>query len=93
MKNGKRGGLPVSVGTTEWPPGPFRRSPFLLSRQRVSERPAAVKRAPWARAQRSLDGEDRSGRIAAGRNGPFPCERHPMSFFLGGKKDEQQTSL
>jgi len=51
--------------------GPFRGEHSFLA-ERCSERPGAVKGAPqFGAAQRTLDGEDRSERIPAGRNGPL----------------------
>ena len=47
------------------PDGRFSVAPFPLVRMSSSERPAAVKGAPIGAAKRTLDGEDRSARMAA----------------------------
>jgi hypothetical protein len=58
--------------------------------ERCSERPGAVKGAPLiGAAERTLDGEYRSGRISAGRNGPLPAFSHDYDD-IGGHYDEQR---
>ena len=51
---------PPDTGAQRWQSESFHIRPFPLGRRRCSERPGAVKGAPIAAAQRTVDGEDRS---------------------------------
>ena len=62
--------------------GPFQRRAFLPGGS-FSERPGAVKGAPqFGAAQRTLDGEDRSETVSAGKEWSLTAQARKRSFNL-----------
>jgi DNA replication protein DnaC len=58
--------------------GPFRRRSFLLGGKGVQSGPQQSRARAFGASEAALDGEDRSEKVSAGRNGPVPLasQRH-----------------